>query len=66
MLKILRFGSDNESLFGMFDGGRNNDVPKIILDKIGEIVRDEMLHHHTANMYMKYSMLSMHRLVIVI
>ena len=41
-LRILKFESENESLFGMFDGGHNNEVPKILLDTVPSIVRDEM------------------------
>ena len=60
-LRILKFESENESLFGMFDGGHNNEVPKILLDTVPSIVRDEMRRDRDGDKYMKYSVLTAHR-----
>lgn len=61
MIRQLKFGSENESLFGMFDGGRNNEVPKLLMETMAEIVREEMSHYKTSHDYMKYSLLTAHR-----
>jgi hypothetical protein len=45
----------------MFDGGRNSDVPKIIVKNIGDVLRDEIKNHDSPMDFMKYSMLTMHR-----
>lgn len=66
MIKQLKFGSENESFFGMFDGGRNNEVPKVLVEIMGDIVREEMSHHQTSKTYMKYALLTAHRSVIVV
>lgn len=61
MIRQLKFGSENESLFGMFDGGRNNEVPKLLMETMADIVREEMSHYKTSRDYMKYSLLTAHR-----
>ena len=48
----------------MFDGGHNNDVPKILLDKIPSIVRDELRRDRDGDKYMKYSILTAHRYLV--
>jgi len=60
ILKQLRFNPD-ESLFGMFDGGHNSNVPRLIVHRIAEVLRDAMMHHESPSEYMKYAMLAMHR-----
>lgn len=59
-LKVLNFGSDNESVFGMFDGGHNNEVPKILLEEIPKLLQEELANEKTSDRYMKYAMLSAH------
>jgi hypothetical protein len=63
---VLRFNSENDSLFGMFDGGRNFDVPKLIVKNIADVLRDEIKNHDSPADFMKYSMLTMHRSVAVL
>ncbi|ELT96188.1 hypothetical protein CAPTEDRAFT_42875, partial [Capitella teleta] len=41
-LKMLQFRSENECVFGMFDGGHNNDVPRLLLDNMEEILNAEI------------------------
>jgi len=45
----------------MFDGGHNSNVPRLIVNKIPEVLRDAMMHHESPSEYMKYAMLAMHR-----
>jgi len=62
VLKQLRFNTD-ESLFGMFDGRHNSNVPQSIVSKIPQVLRDAMMHHEAPSEFMKYTMLTMHRSV---
>ncbi len=61
LLKMVQFRTDNEALFGMFDGGYNDEVPKLLVEKMPQIVAEEILNGDTALEYMKYSFLSAHR-----
>ena len=60
-LKILKFRNESEAVFGMFDGGHNNEVPKMLLDTMAEIIQEELSNPQTQHHYMKYAMLSAHR-----
>ena len=60
-LKVLKFGSDNEAIFAMFDGGHNNEVPKIMLEKMPDILKKELSDERSTDNYMKYALLSAHR-----
>ena len=62
-LKILKFRNENEAVFGMFDGGHNDEVPKLLLDSVPEILQDELLNTSTQHKYIKYAMLTAHRSV---
>jgi len=73
MVRQLQFGSYGESLFGMFDGGTNAEVPQFIADNIADVLRSEVSRHQIPAQtmpafvhqipakYMKYALLSMHR-----
>ena len=65
-LKVLKFGSDNEAIFAMFDGGQNNEVPKLMLEKMPDILKKELSDERATDNYMKYALLSAHRYVIVV
>ena len=58
---MLKFGNVDEALFAMFDGGRNNEVPGLLLEKLPEIIKQELRQDKTADKYMKYAMLTAHR-----
>ena len=71
-LRILKFESESESLFGMFDGGHNNEAPKLLLDLVPSVLRDELRKQRASaatsardaehdDKYMKYTMLTAHR-----
>jgi len=61
MLNLLKFESDDDSLFGMFDGGRNSEVPKLLLEYMPDLLKEEMHRHLMPAKYMKYAMLAAHR-----
>nr|CAD7197094.1 unnamed protein product [Timema douglasi] len=52
---------NTEGLFGMFDGGNNNEVPDVLMRAVPRILLEERTVKETANEYMKYTMLSAHR-----
>ena len=60
-LKVLKFGNEDESVFAMFDGGHNNEVPKLLLDKLPDILQEELNHPKTGEHYMKYTVLAAHK-----
>ena len=45
----------------MFDGGHNNEVPKILTEKLPDIMKAELSHNKTEHKYMKYAILTAHR-----
>lgn len=59
-LKLLHFRSENESVFGMFDGGHNNEVPSLLLEHMEDVLLTEQSDKHTSHSYMKYAMLNAH------
>lgn len=52
---------NTEGLFGLFDGGDDNEVPLIVAKSIPRIILEERAVKETANDYMKYTILSAHR-----
>ncbi|GLG96070.1 Protein phosphatase PHLPP-like protein [Gryllus bimaculatus] len=52
---------NTEGLFGLFDGGNNNDIPNILIKAVPRILLEERTVKETAEEYMKYTMLSAHR-----
>nr|CAD7598394.1 unnamed protein product [Timema genevievae] len=52
---------NTEGLFGMFDGGNNNEVPDVLVRAVPRILLEERTVKETASEYMKYTMLSAHR-----
>ena len=60
-LRLLKFRKVNEALFAMFDGGRNNEVPKLLASTVPQILCDELDNPMTSSDYMKYTMLAAHR-----
>ena len=61
MLKILHFGSEDESVFAVFDGGYNDEVPKILVDRVPGILRDELKRDRSGTGYMRYTFLTAHK-----
>ncbi|XP_014674681.1 PREDICTED: PH domain leucine-rich repeat protein phosphatase 1-like, partial [Priapulus caudatus] len=59
-VRLQQYGSD-EGLFAMCDGGRNNEAPLLLQEKLPAIMRDEMNHPLTSERYLKYTLLTAHR-----
>ena len=60
-LSNLQFGSDNEAVFGVMDGGKNNEVPKKLLELLPKCLREELEKDQRRDDYMKYTFLTAHR-----
>ncbi|ESN89930.1 hypothetical protein HELRODRAFT_91230, partial [Helobdella robusta] len=61
IVKHLDLNNSRDCLVGMFDGGRNQELPKLIAKKVHQIVLDEINHPTTNEKFLKYSMLTAHR-----
>lgn len=53
--------SAGEGCFGIFDGGRNDEVVKQLESNMATILLQEAAHKGSQQKYMKYAMLSAHR-----
>lgn len=62
ILNKPQFTNEVEGLFGVFDGGRNDEVIKIIDDVIRDTVLEEARQGSANQNSLKYAMLSIHRL----
>lgn len=62
ILNKPQFTNEVEGLFGVFDGGRNDEVIKIIDDVISDTVLEEARQGSANQNSLKYAMLSIHRL----
>lgn len=49
------------ALFGIIDGGLNNELPQHLVAKIPDVLRSERCDEHTADEYMKYTLLRAHQ-----
>ena len=56
-----KYNEGQEGLFALFDGGRNDEVTRILSNKIGALVEEELNHPITGKDYLKYTMLAAHR-----
>lgn len=62
ILNKFQFINEVEGLFGVFDGGRNDEVIKIIDDVIRDIVLEEVRQGLVNQNSLKYVMLFIYRL----
>lgn len=62
ILNKFQFINEVEGLFGVFDGGRNDEVIKIIDDVISDIVLEEVRQGLVNQNSLKYVMLFIYRL----
>lgn len=62
ILNKPQFTNEVGGLFGVFDGGRNDEVIKIIDDVISDTVLEEARQGSANQNSLKYAMLSIHRL----
>lgn len=56
-----KFNEGKEGLFALFDGGRNDEVTRILANRITALMEEESQHPITNQEYLKYTLLSAHR-----
>ena len=61
MINQPKFRDGEEGLFALFDGGRNDEVTRILSSKIRALIEEELQHPTTGKEYLKYTMLAAHR-----
>ncbi|XP_013390226.1 uncharacterized protein LOC106158698 [Lingula anatina] len=59
-IKMAKY-DEGQALLGVFDGGLNNEVPKILADRIPDLIRRERYEKENRDEYMKYTFLTAHR-----
>lgn len=52
---------EDDALFAIFDGGLNNEVPKILSERIPDLLRRELDAEQENEDYMKFTLLGAHR-----
>ncbi|XP_071092127.1 PH domain leucine-rich repeat-containing protein phosphatase 2-like [Haliotis cracherodii] len=61
MLNKSKFSEAGDALFGIFDGGRNDEVAKLMIELTPAIVAEEKEKMPTQEGFLKYTMLSAHK-----
>ncbi|XP_052816622.1 PH domain leucine-rich repeat-containing protein phosphatase 2-like isoform X2 [Mya arenaria] len=56
-----KFNEGKEGFFALFDGGRNDEVIRLLANQITGLMEVESQHPITAHDYLKYTILSAHR-----
>ncbi|XP_053401154.1 PH domain leucine-rich repeat-containing protein phosphatase 2-like isoform X2 [Mercenaria mercenaria] len=56
-----KFNEGQEGLFALFDGGRNDEVTRILSNRIVAVMEEEYKHPVTGPEYLKYTLLAAHR-----
>lgn len=52
---------DGQAFFAVVDGGRNDEVAKVLADSLVSTLQSEQSHPHTHSEYMKYTLLAAHK-----
>ncbi|KAM9764852.1 PH domain leucine-rich repeat-containing protein phosphatase 2 isoform 1-T1 [Menidia menidia] len=61
LLAVDRFGDSVEACYGVFDGDRNEEVPRLLQCTMGDVLCEELQHSSTDNVYMCNTFLTSHR-----
>lgn len=61
VLAMDRFGDGAEALYGIFDGDRNEEVPRLLQCTMGDVLAEELQHSSVDNVYMCNTFLTSHR-----
>lgn len=62
VLAVDRFGDGVEACYGIFDGDRNEEVPRLLQCTMGDVLCEELQHSSTDNVYMCNTFITSHRL----
>ena len=62
VLAVDRFGdSGAEAAYGIFDGDRNEEVPRLLQCTMGDVLSEELQHSSVDSVYMCNTFLTSHR-----
>ncbi|XP_041375510.1 PH domain leucine-rich repeat-containing protein phosphatase 2-like [Gigantopelta aegis] len=61
MLNRTHFSESGDALFGVFDGGRNDEIAKLLAEGLPSILQEEQSQNPSSEIFMKYTLLSAHR-----
>ncbi|MGH0132254.1 UNVERIFIED_CONTAM: hypothetical protein FKN15_049491 [Acipenser sinensis] len=61
VLAVDSFGDSVEAAYGIFDGDRNEEVPRLLQCTMGDVLSEEIQHSSIDTVYMSNTFLSSHR-----
>uniref|UniRef100_A0AAR2KMT8 Leucine-rich repeat protein SHOC-2 n=1 Tax=Pygocentrus nattereri TaxID=42514 RepID=A0AAR2KMT8_PYGNA len=61
VLAVDRFGDSMEAAYGIFDGDRNEEVPRLLQCTMGDVLSEEIQHSCVDSVYMCNTFLTSHR-----
>uniref|UniRef100_A0A3P9A336 PH domain leucine-rich repeat-containing protein phosphatase 2 n=1 Tax=Esox lucius TaxID=8010 RepID=A0A3P9A336_ESOLU len=61
VMAVDRFGDSAEAAYGIFDGDRNEEVPRLLQCTMGDVLSEELLHSNIDSVYMSNTFLTSHR-----
>lgn len=61
VLAVDQFGDGAEACYGIFDGDRNEEVPRLLQCTMGDVLCEELQHSSVDNVYMCNTFLTSHR-----
>ncbi|XP_031425371.1 PH domain leucine-rich repeat-containing protein phosphatase 2 [Clupea harengus] len=61
VLAVDRFGDSVEAAYGIFDGDRNEEVPRLLQCTMGDVLTEELQHSSMDSVYMSNTFLTSHR-----
>ncbi|KAG5849342.1 hypothetical protein ANANG_G00109200 [Anguilla anguilla] len=61
VLAVDHFGDSAEAAYGIFDGDRNEEVPRLLQCTMGDVLSEELQHSSVDNVYMSNTFLTSHR-----
>uniref|UniRef100_A0A4W3JFZ0 PH domain leucine-rich repeat-containing protein phosphatase 2 n=2 Tax=Callorhinchus milii TaxID=7868 RepID=A0A4W3JFZ0_CALMI len=61
VLALDSFGDNLEALYGVFDGERNMEIPRLLQCTVGDVLAEELQQSNTDNVYMTHTFLVSHR-----
>uniref|UniRef100_A0AAY4E459 PH domain leucine-rich repeat-containing protein phosphatase 2 n=1 Tax=Denticeps clupeoides TaxID=299321 RepID=A0AAY4E459_9TELE len=61
VLAVDHFGDSVEAAYGIFDGDRNEEVPRLLQCTMGDVLSEELQHSIVDSVYMSNTFLTSHR-----
>ncbi|XP_053177307.1 PH domain leucine-rich repeat-containing protein phosphatase 2 [Scomber japonicus] len=61
VLAVDRFGDSVEACYGIFDGDRNEEVPRLLQCTMGDVLCEEVQHSSIDSVYMSNTFITSHR-----